>query len=63
MSAQSHTEPITRQITDPDSEMVQEALTRRCHICRAPIGTLCANPIRPGSPLPGRLIHLHRMGK
>ncbi len=50
-------------LADPDSAAVREALTRRCDICKAAIGVLCVNPIRPGHPLPGRLVHLGRLEK
>ena len=52
-----------QQLSDPNSEVVVEALTRRCDLCKAEKGTLCRNHIRPGEPLPGRLIHFGRMLK
>lgn len=57
-TAQGHTAP---NLADPDSPAVQEALTRKCDQCHAPIGRLCVT--RPGfrADLTGRLIHLGRM--
>ena len=48
-------------LADPDSPRVLKALTRRCDLCKAAVGELCTNTIRPGQPLPGRLIHLGRL--
>lgn len=50
-------------INDPDSPAVIEALTRSCDQCKAPVGQLCVNHIRPGHPLPGRLVHIGRLEK
>lgn len=58
--AQSLVMALHEQLTDPNSEMVREALTRRCDGCGAAIGVLCHNHIQPGADLPGRLIHLGR---
>lgn len=49
---------VAEQLSDPHSDVVTEALTRRCDLCSAKPGVLCTNPIRPSMPLPGgRLIH------
>lgn len=48
-------------LTDPDDPRIMAALNRSCDICRAPVGQPCTNPIRPGHPLPGRLVHLGRL--
>jgi len=56
-------EPITVQITDPDSPIVLEALTRPCDQCRAPIGVLCAKRGGIHQDLLGRVIHIGRMGE
>ena len=58
--SQSLVMALHEQLTDPNSEMVQEALTRRCDGCGAPKGVLCHNHIQPGADLTGRLIHLGR---
>lgn len=55
--------PISDQINDPDSAAVRAALTRHCDGCGAPAGQLCHNHIRPGHPLPGRLVHFGRLEK
>ena len=48
-------------LTDPDSPTVIDAVNARsCDICGAPKGQLCTNPIRPGQPLTGRIIHIGR---
>lgn len=49
---------LHRELTDPDSALIKDALTRRCGLCNAPKGVLCSNTIHSGHPLPdGRLIH------
>ena len=50
-------------LADATSPRVVDALTRRCDICKAAVGDLCTNTIRPGVPLPGRLVHLGRLQK
>jgi hypothetical protein len=52
---------ITTEITDPDSPLVQEALTRTCDQCRAPIGSLCSGRGGIHQDLLGRVIHIGRM--
>ncbi len=52
---------ITNQITDPDSPLVQEALTRTCDQCRAPVGVLCVKRGGIQQDLLGRQIHIGRM--
>lgn len=54
--------PITEQITDPNSELVREALTRTCHQCLAGIGCLCVKRDWLQADLLGRVIHLDRIG-
>ena len=53
--------PITRQITDPDSAIVQEALTRSCDQCLAKRGQLCVKRGGFKADLTGRVIHLGRL--
>lgn len=48
-------------LVDPADARVQAALTWTCDICHAGIKHLCDNPIRPGDPLPGRVVHLGRL--
>ncbi len=52
---------LTKQLTDPDSPVVREALTRRCDQCRAPVGVLCAGRGGIQQDLLGRVIHIGRM--
>jgi len=52
---------LPQQLTDPDSLVVTEAITRRCDQCRAPIGELCTKRGGFRADLLGRLIHLGRM--
>lgn len=48
-------------ISDPDSPVVQDALTRRCLICKAEPGQLCTpSPIPNCGELPGRIVHFAR---
>ena len=53
---------LTEEITNPDSPLVQEALTRRCDQCLAPIGVLCVKRGGIQQDLLGRQIHIGRMG-
>ena len=53
---------LTQEITNPDSPLVQEALTRRCDQCLAPIGVLCVKRGGIQQDLLGRQIHIGRMG-
>lgn len=55
------TVPRPHPTSDPRPQAVTEALSRPCDICRAKPGDLCTNPIRPGQPLPGRIVHHGRM--
>ena len=48
-------------LSNPDDPRVIDALTRRCDQCKQPVGAYCVNHIRPGTPLPGRLVHFGRM--
>jgi hypothetical protein len=48
-------------LSNPDDPRVIEALTRECDQCKQPVGAYCVNHIRPGTPLPGRLIHFGRL--
>ena len=52
--------PDWSHLSNPDSETVIEALSRVCDICQAAKGELCRNTIVPGTPLPGRIIHIGR---
>lgn len=56
------TDPITEQITNPDSPIVQEALTRSCDQCQAPKGELCTKRGGIRHDLLGRVIHIGRLG-
>lgn len=53
--ADSWTPVPSPKLSDPDSELVRDALTRRCEICKAPPGEPCTELIF------GRLVHLHRV--
>ena len=53
---------IPDQIGDPDSPLVQDALTRGCDQCHAPIGSLCTKRGGIHHDLHGRVIHIGRMG-
>jgi hypothetical protein len=52
---------LTEEITDPNSPTVQEALTRRCDQCLAPVGVLCVKRGGIQQDLLGRQIHIGRM--
>lgn len=60
MTPQTRTAPHSPDLTNPDDPAVTEALTRTCDICKAKIGHLCTNSIRPNVPLPGRIVHIGR---
>lgn len=45
----------SEKLNDMGSDLVRDALTRRCEICHAPPGELCRKPIFQ------RLVHLHRV--
>lgn len=53
------------QLTDRDSAIVRDALTRRCEICKAKPGDDCIDTLAVGpagymKPLRGRLVHYAR---
>ena len=48
-------------LSNPDDPRVIEALTRECDQCNPPVGAYCINHNRPGTPLPGRLVHFGRL--
>lgn len=58
--AQTLVMALDERMNDPSSDIVREALTRTCDICKAGIGQLCHNVITPGQPIPGRIIHIGR---
>jgi hypothetical protein len=47
------------QLNDPDSDMVRDALARRCIVCKATPQQPCTN-IYGASELAGRLVHFAR---
>ncbi|AEK09171.1 hypothetical protein FGG23_gp075 [Mycobacterium phage Ibhubesi] len=53
---------MTMFVSSADDPRVQQAQSARsCDICKAPKGKPCSNTIRPGLPLPGRVIHFGRL--
>lgn len=48
-------------IADPRSKEVAAVLEWSCDICKARVKHLCTNTIRPGQPLPGRVVHYGRL--
>ncbi|AIK69185.1 hypothetical protein PBI_HADES_78 [Mycobacterium phage Hades] len=53
---------MTMFVSSADDPRVQAAqAARSCDICKAPKGKPCSNTIRPGKPLPGRVIHFGRL--
>jgi hypothetical protein len=48
-------------LRDPTDERVQKALGWTCDLCQARVKHLCVNTIRPGEPLPGRVVHHARL--
>ncbi|MBX7450394.1 hypothetical protein GR927_20610 [Mycolicibacterium sp. 3033] len=49
-------------LTDPADPRVKAAVDGwSCDICKTPRKQLCRNRIRPGEPLPGRVIHHARL--
>jgi len=50
-------------LLNPDSDIIREALTRKCDQCQAPVGILCRGRKGFSADLAGRLIHLGRMHK
>jgi hypothetical protein len=51
--------PFT-ELANRDSPAVQDALTRRCEVCKAKPGDECNNTIAGIKPLAGRLVHYAR---
>ena len=47
-------------LTNPDSPLVRDALTRTCIICKARPNQPCHNTINPNQPLPARIVHIAR---
>jgi hypothetical protein len=54
---------LSAEIENPNSPTVQEALTRSCDQCHAPIGTLCSGRGGIQQDLLGRVIHIGRMSE
>jgi hypothetical protein len=52
---------LSSEIENPDSPTVQEALTRSCDQCLAPVGVLCVKRGGIQQDLLGRQIHIGRM--
>jgi hypothetical protein len=52
---------IYGQLGERKSRMVQDALKRRCEVCRARPGEDCTQMPINGLPLEGRLVHYARM--
>lgn len=50
---------IPTDLQNPDSPLVQQALSRKCGMCKAEPGVLCRSIIN-GKPLVGRLVHMFR---
>jgi len=44
-----------------DPRRVQAALGWTCDVCNAKAKHFCSNPIKPKTPLPGRVIHFARL--
>lgn len=47
---------LSDDLADPESDIVHQALTRRCKLCHQPPGTRCISPIN-GQPLADRIVH------
>jgi len=47
------------ELSDWESPLVREGLTRTCTICKAPPGEVCRHPWETSEPL-GRIVHLCR---
>jgi hypothetical protein len=58
-----HRRSFAQALTDPDSDIVVEALGRRCDQCHADVGQLCTNRAGFKADLAGRLIHYGRRMK
>jgi hypothetical protein len=54
---------LPQDLTNPESAIVRESLSRRCDQCRAPIGQLCVKRGGYRADLTGRLVHLGRLLK
>lgn len=52
---------VVSVVSDPDDPRIQECLVWSCDVCAAPAGVMCVNTVRPGEPLPGRLMHSARL--
>jgi hypothetical protein len=50
-------------LLNPDSDIIREALTRKCDQCQAPAGVLCRGRKGFSADLAGRLIHHGRRMK
>jgi hypothetical protein len=61
--SQARLSTLPQDLTNPDSAVVVEALSRRCDQCRAPIGQLCVQRGGYRADLTGRLVHLGRLLK
>ena len=48
-------------IADTGDRRVQAALGWTCDVCNAKVKHLCSNPIKPKTPLPGRVVHFARL--
>lgn len=47
---------LSDDLTNPESDIVRQALTRRCKLCHQPAGIRCTSPIN-GKPLTDRIVH------
>ena len=59
--AQTAKRTITDELTDPESETVREATSRRCDQCLAAKGQLCVKRGGFKADLTGRVVHLGRL--
>lgn len=50
-----------RWLADESDARVQASLGWSCDICKAKVKRFCTNTIRPGEPLPGRVVHIGRL--
>jgi hypothetical protein len=41
--------------------VTSDALNESCEVCGAEPGEACRNTLKPGQPLPGRLVHMGRI--
>lgn len=51
---------LSDELNDRDSATVQDALTRRCEVCKAKPGEDCRSLTQGNAGLPGRLVHYMR---